>query len=946
MMDEKKKKTGYVIAHTHWDREWRYPIWENRMYLRDLMKELLDTLEKDDEYKSFLMDGQVIAILDYLEICPEDRERVEKLIRENRIQIGPWYTLPDLYPLSGESLVRNLMKGRMEADKLGGCLPIGYESFGWGQPSQLPQIYKGFGIDTVIISKNVDKARAPKSEFYWVGADGTKVLATRLGDDARANFFMNAYLQIMTGKNYKTEEYEYQYGEDGQLYHQADERQYIQDYFRIESTEYIHKDRILPAVEKAWKGMQDSWLENDRAMMDGTDSTTAQPQLTELLKEINCLQEEICFKSSSLEEYVNVLKEKLSKEKLSEIHGEMRDGPTTSLSGNALMTRAYIKSLNKRVQNKLFAQAEPMSAAIYMMGQEYEKNFLDKALNYLLLSHPHDSINGVTQDKTADDVMYRLYQAEELADTVYQRAQQEILRRIDLSAYARGDILFVVFNPSAKPRKEIIKAYIDTPRDKNIWDFKVADSEGDLMEIQELERSEAVSPVVHLHSRPFPYYTDRHGIWFETGEVPAGGYQVYSLVHTDTFNRKTKFWAKTRKTKGDEIGIGADRMDNGILDVRVNQDGSLTICDKRSGEVYGPLNYFESTGDVGDYWMYYPPYQNRTYTSRGLLAEICMTENGSLAATITAEIRMELPKYAHRPENYIRGESRRTDEKETVRIKAAYTLKKGSDQVEVNLEIDNKCRDHRMSVVMDTGTNTSYADAMGHFTVDHRNAEPLRDEDGAYYNELLAQPMQDFVSVYDGTRGLAVLTDCLGEYELRKSGALSFTLFRAVRNIICTEFRSEGYFPDQDGGQLQRVMKYHYALMPQRGKYEEEHLADKAEYLRIPLKPVQTTVPNVNTGTLPLKHSFYEAVGNVQVSCLKKAEKGEGVILRLYNLTKKAEPAVLKFASKVKRAFLTDLKEDIVQTLQIEKNQVSVTVGSSQICTLLLMFGDEKRKRE
>lgn len=937
-MDEKKKKTGYVIPHTHWDREWRYPIWENRMYLKDLMKELLDTLEKDDEYKSFLMDGQVIAILDYLEICPEDRERIEKLIRENRIQIGPWYTLPDLYPVSGESLLRNLMKGKMEAEKLGGCLEIGYESFGWGQPSQLPQIYQGFGIDTVIISKNVDKARAPKSEFRWVGADGTKVLATRLGDDARANFFMNAYLQIMTGKSYKTEEYEYKYGGDGQLYHQADARQHIQDYFRIENTEYIHKELILPAVEKAWNGMRDSWLEDDRAMMDGTDSTTAQPQLTELLKEINSQHEEIHFKSSSLGEYVNVLKEKLPMDKLLEVHGEMRDGPTTSLSGNALMTRAYIKTLNKEVQNKLFGQAEPLSAALYMMGQGYEKSFLDKAVDYLLLSHPHDSINGVTQDKTADDVMYRLSQAEELADTVYHRAQQEILRRIDLSAYAKDDILFVVFNPTAKPRKEIIKAYIDTPREKNIWDFKVADSEGDLMEIQELERSEAVSPVVHLHSRPFPYYTDRHGIWFETGEIPAGGYQVYSLVSTDTFNRKTKFWAKTRKTKGDEIGIGADRMDNGILDVRVNQDGSITIRDKRNDEVYGPLNYFESTGDVGDYWMYYPPYENRTYTSRGLSSEIYMSENGSLAATVAVEIKMELPRHAYRPENYIHGESCRSEEKGTVRIKAAYTLKKGSDQVEVSLEIDNKCRDHRMSVVMDAGTAASCADAMGHFVVDHRNAEPLRDEKGAYYNELLTQPMQDFVSVYDGKRGLSVLTACLGEYELRKSGALSFTLFRAVRNIICTEFRSEGYFPDQDGGQLQRVMKYHYAIMPQHGKYEEEHLADRAECLRIPLKPVQTTVPNVNTGTLPLKHSLYEVQGNVQVSCMKKAENAEGVILRLYNLGRKEEPAVVKFDKKVKKAFLTDLKEDIIQTLQPEKNQVSLTIGSNKICTLLLVF--------
>ncbi|MCD7766102.1 MAG: alpha-mannosidase, partial [Lachnospiraceae bacterium] len=282
-----KKKTGYVIPHTHWDREWRYPVWENRIYLRDMMEELLDNLEQHTDYKTFLLDGQTVAAQDFLEICPWERERLEALIRAGRIQVGPWYTLPDLYPVSGESIVRNLLKGKAEAEKLGGCLTVGYESFGWGQPSQLPQIYKGFGIDTVIISKNVDKSRAPESEFRWIGADGTEVLATRLGDDARANFFMNAYLEIMTGKAYKTREYEYQYGNDGQFFHQADGDNCVQDYFRLENTERIHRNRIKNAIEKAWNGMRDSWLTDDRAMMDGTDSTTSQPMLQELLAEIN-----------------------------------------------------------------------------------------------------------------------------------------------------------------------------------------------------------------------------------------------------------------------------------------------------------------------------------------------------------------------------------------------------------------------------------------------------------------------------------------------------------------------------------------------------------------------------------------------------------------------------------------------------------------------------------
>lgn len=934
-----KKKTGYVIPHTHWDREWRYPLWENRLYLRDLMEELLDTLEKNEEYKSFLLDGQVVAALDYLEVCPQQSERLKRLIRDGRIQVGPWYTLPDLYPISGESMVRNLLKGREEAEKLGGYLKIGYESFGWGQPSQLPQIYKGFDIDTVIISKNVDKTRAPKSEFKWVGADGTEVLATRLGEDARANFFMNAYLQIMTGKAYKTEEYEYHYGQDGQIYHQADQEQHIQDYFRLENTSYIHKDMVKPAVEKAWKGMDASWLEDDRAMMDGTDSTTGQPELIALLKEINDQCGEIEFRSSTLEEYVGVLKEKLPMDKLLTIYGELRDGPTTSLSGNALMTRPHIKTRNKQVQNKLFGQAEPVSSLLHMMGDEYETNFLNKALDYLLLSHPHDSINGVTQDKTVDDVMYRLSQAGEIADLVYNRGLQNIIRRIDFSPYGKEDILLVVFNPTQKPRTEILKAVIDTPQDRNIWDFKIMDSDGKYCEIQEVQRTEAVSPVVHLHSRPFPYYTDRHTVWFETGVVPAGGYQVYALTDCDTFNRKTKFWAKTRKTKGEEIGLGCDEMDNGILNVKVNGDGSLTVTDRRTGEIYGPLNYFESTGDVGDYWMYYPPYENSTYTTRGLQASISLRDNGSLSSTIAVEIAMELPESAHRPENYIHGPSCRSEEKGTVKLTVFYTLKKNSTQVEVEVMLDNRCRDHRMSVIMDCGVKTQIVNAEGHFVVDHRDALPLKDASGAYFNELTTQPMQDFVSVYDGSRGMGVVTDCLGEYELRKSGALAFTLFRAVRNIICTEFRSEGYFPNQDGGQVQGVLMYHYAIIPQAGTYEEERLADRAQEMKVPLKPVQTTAPNICAGTLPCRHSFYEVDGNVSVSCFKKAQKDQSLILRLNNLSHKAETAVLRFAGSLQAAYVTDLKEDVIKEVPVRDGSITVEIESNKICTLKLEFG-------
>ena len=34
------KKKGYVVTHTHWDREWRYPIWQNRILLVQFFEDL------------------------------------------------------------------------------------------------------------------------------------------------------------------------------------------------------------------------------------------------------------------------------------------------------------------------------------------------------------------------------------------------------------------------------------------------------------------------------------------------------------------------------------------------------------------------------------------------------------------------------------------------------------------------------------------------------------------------------------------------------------------------------------------------------------------------------------------------------------------------------------------------------------------------------------------
>ena len=176
MSGSSKNEIGHVITHTHWDREWRYPLWQTREMLVGCLDLFLDILDRDPDYRGFLLDGQAVPIEDYLQIRPENQQRIEKAVREGRLFIGPWYTLPDEHPVSGECLVRNLLKGNRAAERFGGALDVGYTVFGWGQTAQLPQIYAGFGIDTILFGKRVNAERAPDSEFTWEAPDGTRAL--------------------------------------------------------------------------------------------------------------------------------------------------------------------------------------------------------------------------------------------------------------------------------------------------------------------------------------------------------------------------------------------------------------------------------------------------------------------------------------------------------------------------------------------------------------------------------------------------------------------------------------------------------------------------------------------------------------------------------------------------------------------------------------------------
>ncbi len=936
----KAARTGHIVSHTHWDREWRYPMWETRLMLVDFMDELVDVLEKGI-YPAFLMDGQVSPILDYLEIRPEMTERIKALVAADKLQIGPWYTLPDEYPIDGEAMVRNLLLGIRKSEQLGGAFKVGYTSFGWGQTAQLPQIYAGFGMDIALIGKRVGKHRAPKSEFLWIGPDGSKLLATRFGQLGRQNFYFKIHLSCLFGMHHEGPDWKYIWSQGGIAYHRADRAQMEQDHFRLDAPKTWYPKTITPElIEECWHTTDESVLDNDRLMMNGCDYTASQPMFPEMLERIIKTDPDTSrqWLQTTMPKFLDMMRKKIDRESLPKVEGELRDGPSTALTGNALTTRLYVKQLNKQAQNKLIRFAEPLSVLASLAGAPYQAQLLQKAWQYLLDSHPHDSINGVTQDKTVRDVCGRLEQTIELSESLANRAMQELVCRIDTQNFNDEDVLITVFNPLPYPRREVVEAWVNMPGQEGADDFastnsrgiQMFDADGNPVGTQWQSSSPQTYCVAELHTRAFPYYCQRHRVFFDTGEIPAGGYKIFRAGSVNE-KRKQPVARTDSLVRTSSLLTAPDVMENEFLRVEMNCNGTFNLTDKRSNKTFGNLNYYEDRGEQGDYWINSRPAFNQTFSSRGCAARIWSEESGPLQATLVSEVTMKIPSRG------IPQQQRRGDELTDLVIRTAVTLKAGAEQVEVKVDFENRHEDHVLRAMFPTGLSGAlYADAGGHFIVDRRSVRPQGPDKHSVWPDMGTLPHNHFVDLSDGKEGIAFLNDSLTEYQVLDNAerTVALSLLRSVKNWICTETRAGSDFPSQKGGQCLGYHTVRYAIRPHAGNWVSADVPLAAEQFNVSVIPVQT---RRNPGVLPAKQASLFEIDNpaMRFSALKKAEDRDTFIVRVYNPTDKTQKAKIRFNTPIAKGWLTDLNEKrSCPAENVNQNGVLISAAPYKIVTL------------
>ena len=123
-----------------------------------------------------------------------------------------------------------------------------------------------------------------------------------------------------------------------------------------------------------------------------------------------------------------------------------------------------------------------------------------------------------------------------------------------------------------------------------------------------------------------------------------------------------------------------------------------------------------------------------------------------------------------------------------------------------------------------------------------------------------------------------------------------------------------------------------YSIYPHKGTFKEARTVEYAYNLNTPLL---SAVRGQQQGTLS---SSLETVSvdtdNIQIEVIKKAENGDGSIIRLYEFKNKRAEAVLTFCNSINEAEECDLLENHIKSLEVQENQVKFTVKPYEIKTI------------
>jgi len=954
--------TLHLISHTHWDREWYRTFQQFRLRLVDLIDGLLRLLETDRHFKHFMLDGQTIVLEDYVQMRPENEEKLRRYIRDGRILIGPWYILPDEFLVSPEATIRNLLTGDRLCRRFGPKMRVGYIPDPFGHIGQMPQILQGFHIHTASVMRGLSDERC---ELWWEAPDGSRVLMAYLRDG---------------------------YGNAAGLPTSEPER-FIAEVKRL-------RDSLLPH----------SLSQKHLLLMHGTDHMEPPPDTARAIAAARGQLDGDELIHSTLPDYLTAVQASLRRETLPVVCGELRDPKRFHLLPGVLSTRMWIKQRNRACETLLEKWAEPFSTFARLNVPTFQPaNILRQAWKLLMQCHPHDSICGCSIDQVHEEMRPRFDQVEQIGEQITRQSLEWIAAQVNTASHPainNPQAAILVFNPLSFPRADAVSVDIESAAPFDLLDeagtpipYEMEGLGGSELVHAEMSPAELGSlygnirdgrvmglsilgiaierhgETVHLTARvsekrppDLPAWeralgeiqallADRSVRAFRvravavdqarltlTAQVPGLGWRTFYLVPRPESAAAPvripplarlllplaklplvqKLATRPRRPRPPY------RIENDSFLVEAERDGTLTLTDKASGTVYRGLNRFVDGGDCGDEYNYAPPADDRLLTPR--LRRVSITR-GLVRQTLTLHLALRAP-VSLAPDRHSRAR-----ETADLPITVHATLSQGVPRLDIRTAVKNTARDHRLRVHFPAPFAVEKAEHDGHFEiVERRVGVPPYDE--TWVEQPRPEvPQRAFTSLSDGLRRLTVANRGLPEVEARACGKaveVCLTLLRCVgwlsRDDLATRRGHAGPMLATPGAQMMGEWEFDYSVIA-TGR-EALPAYQQAYAFEAPLRAVFT---DLHAGDLPPTGSFIEvSPAEFLVSAVKESEDGRGWLARGYNLTGHETTVRLRPWRSFRRIERVNLAEEKLASLRpAADGSVEIAVRPHGIETVL-----------
>ncbi|WP_057913802.1 glycoside hydrolase family 38 C-terminal domain-containing protein [Peribacillus muralis] len=885
-----KQKKVYVVPHSHWDREWYFTIEDSNLLLVENMNRLMDVMEKDPAYKGYVFDAQSSIIDEYLKIRPEEKERLQKLITDKRIFVGPWYTQADSLLVNKESLIRNLLYGTRIAEKMGHSMNIGYLPDIFGQNTYLPSIFQEFDIDYSILQRGIytDQLKGDLN-FTWKSPDGKSVKAN------------NIYFGYGPGKFL------------------ADDDQYMEE-------------RLLPILEKIAEMNKNT---DNLLLPAGGDQVLVRKDFPNTVKALN---EKDIKHEYVLSDYETFMNETFADHDrfTNEIEGELIATQKSRIHHTIRSQRYDIKKLNAIAEEKVIYELEPLASLAGTLGFSYPQAWLDEMWKMLFDVHAHDSIGGCNSDDTNQEIVNRLTKVIRLADGCLNLLKKQMTEAV--SRNLGKNSIFLLFHLLPSTFKGSTRVTLFTR--ENEFSVRQLNGKKVMLDVLKQEfisggKTIVVTAEGEKEVETPGYY--RNEVQLNDIQLPSMGYETFDVIDGGNGGSLEK--------------VDRDSIENEHFRI-TEENGALHVLVKSNAQTIKDFIKFENVADAGDSYDFAPLDKDLPIITKNVQivsveastgvefmdvqhtllvpADLAEREAGQTSKELVITSRFELRKN----ETFIRVTHIIDNDVKDHRVRVLLQTSLTAPEHSFGDQGFSLIQRPTINPYMKSWNAQKFAEAPVPIY-------PLENLAGATNGQITAAVVTKGIKEYELLKETGELALTL----FRSVGLLG------KDNLAWRPGRASGinnkvvYTPD---AQMQGTMTFEYAIHFSEGYHEtdlfsliERYYGHTVHYQKQALNTFEERLDRFEipypVDTLPSRFSLFEITGDeVFFSTLKQAHDDDSLVVRLFN------PANVAQSVKVISEHIEFISETTLNEKNVSEINNEVTISPKGYATLKLVMKENR----